>query len=237
MRIVIGGPELARFPSVGGDQFFYVLVARPGDEPLADGYTMSDWMAADEAARPYGAYYTVRHWDPERSELTLWAVVHGHAEGVGGWFAHCAPGDRLAIWGPRHGCWSDGAVRLHHRRAPPPVRDGRERVRRRGGAARPPAPADTATVLAETIDPDHAITFPGRRTNVRWSYRGTQLPGVGNGLLELVRRPAGGPAAGALATAFGAGESRQITEIRRYLRHEIGLPATAVSMTGYWRRA
>ena len=98
-------------------------------------------------------------------------------------------------------------------------------------------PADTATVLAETIDADHAITFPGRRTNVRWSYRGTQLPGVGNGLVELVRRHAGGPAAGALATAFGAGESRQITEIRRYLRHEVGLPATAVSMTGYWRRA
>ena len=40
----------------------------------------------------------------------------------------------------------------------------------------------------------------------------------------------------ALATAFGAGESRHITEIRRHLRHEVGLPATAVSMAGYWRR-
>ena len=51
-EIVIGGPELARFPSVGGDQFFYVLVARPGDEPLADGYTMADWMAADDGDPP-----------------------------------------------------------------------------------------------------------------------------------------------------------------------------------------
>ena len=236
-EIVIGGPELAPFPSVGGDQFFYVLVARPGDEPLADGYTMADWMATDEAARPYGAYYTVRHWDAERAEITLWAVVHGHAEGVGGWFAHCAPGDHLAIWGPRHGFWSDGAYASttggpHHLF----VTDESGFAAVAALLDRLPA-ADTATVLAETIDPDHAITFPGRRTNVRWSYRGTQLPGVGNGLLELVRRHAGGPVAGALATAFGAGESRQITEIRRYLRHEVGLPATAVSMTGYWRHA
>ena len=90
-------------------------------------------------------------------------------------------------------------------------------------------------MLAETTDPDHAITFPGRRTNVRWSYRGTEAPGIGGALLDMVRRHAGDHG-GALATAFGAGESRRITEIRRYLRHEVGLPATAVSMTGYWRR-
>ena len=62
-EVVIGGPELADFASAGGDQFFYVLVARTDDEPLPHGYTMADWMAADEATRPYGAYYTVRRWD------------------------------------------------------------------------------------------------------------------------------------------------------------------------------
>ena len=90
-------------------------------------------------------------------------------------------------------------------------------------------------VLAETIDPDHAITFPGRRTDVRWSYRGTEAPGVGHRPIDAVRRHVGDHG-GALATAFGAGESRQITAIRRYLRHEARMPATAVSMTGYWRR-
>ena len=169
-QVVIGGPELAHIRLVGGDQFFYVLVTRPGDEPLPDGYAMADWMAADEATRPYGAYYTVRHWNPERAEITLWAVVHGHAAGVGGWFAHCAPGDRLAIWGPRHGFWSDGVYA--------PTTGARHHlfVTDESGFAAVAAlldllpAADSATVLAETADPDHAITFPRRRTNVRWSY-------------------------------------------------------------------
>ena len=72
-------------------------------------------------------------------------------------------------------------------------------------------PADTATVLAETTDPDHEIAFPDRRADVRWSYRGTQSPGTGEALLDAVRRHVGDLSPGTLATAFGAGESRQIT--------------------------
>lgn len=240
-EVVIGGPELAAFPSAGGDEFFYVLVARDGADPLPDGYTMADWMAADEATRPHGAYYTVRRWDPERAEITLWAVLHGHHDGVGGWLGRCGPGDRLAIWGPRHGFWSDGVYVANGSTF---ADDGRHHlfVTDESGFAAVAAliellpPIDTATVLAETVDADHAIAFPGTRTNVRWHYRGSEPPGAGAGLLDLVRQLVGGHPSGAIATAFGAGESRQITAIRKFLRHDAGMPATAVSMTGYWRR-
>src|SRR5690606_35404917 len=95
---------------------------------------------------------------------------------------------------------------------------------------------DSATVIAETVDAGHAITFPGERTNVRWHYRHDQPPGTGVGLGDMVR-VAVEHAGGSVATVFGAGESRQMSAIRRYLRHEAGMPASAVSMTGYWRRA
>ena len=189
------------------------------------------------ASRPYGAYYTVRRWDPERAEITLWAVVHGHAEGVGGWFAHCAPGDRLAIWGPRHGFWSDGVYAAattggrHHLfvtdesgfAAVAALLDRAARRRHRHGARRDdrPRPRDHVPGSADQralVVPGHARCRASARRCSTWS---ADTPAT---------------TARALATAFGAGESRQITEIRRYLRHEVGLPATAVSMTGYWRR-
>jgi NADPH-dependent ferric siderophore reductase len=236
-EVVVGGPSLATFESVGGDQFAYVLVARPGRQ-LRDRYSMADWMADDADSRPLGAYYTVRAWNPITARLVLWAVVHGHHGGVGEWLARCTPGDRLALWGPRAGFGGDGVY------ATDPDGEGRHHlfVTDESGFAAVVAlvheldPNDTATVLAETVDADHTIAFPGVRTNVIWHYRGAADPGLGAGLYDLVVQVAGGAAGHTLATAFGAGESRQITKIRRYLRHEVGMSAAQVSMTGYWRR-
>jgi NADPH-dependent ferric siderophore reductase len=236
-EVVIGGPGLAGFESVGGDQFAYVLVARAGQR-LPDRYSMADWMADGAATRPHGGYYTVRDWDPTSARMVLWAVAHGHPEGVGGWFDHSTPGERLALWGPRPGFWAEGTY------APDPTGEGRHHlfVADESGFGAVAAllaevdPHDTATVLAETVDEAHAIQFPGDRTNVIWHYRGGAAPGVGTGLYDLVTHVAGGAAGRAPATAFGAGESRQITRIRSYLRHELGMSAAHVSMTGYWRR-
>lgn len=237
LEVVVGGSGLAAFESRRGDQFVYVLVARPG-HTLPDGYSMADWMADDVDARPYGAYYTVREWDPIGARLMLWAVEHGHNDGVGGWFARCAPGDRLALWGPRDGFWSEGVyavdpngARRHHLFATDESGFG-------AVAALLDAldPNDAATVLAETVDEHHTLAFPGAGTNVIWHYRRGAEPGVGSGLYKLVAPVAQGAAGRAFDTAFGAGESRQITKIRKYLRHEVGMPAARVSMTGYWRR-
>jgi NADPH-dependent ferric siderophore reductase len=192
-EIVVGGPGLATFMSVGGDQFVYVLVARPG-HALPDGYSMSDWMAGDADTRPYGAYYTVRAWDPINARLVLWAVVRGDHAGVGGWFAECVPGDRLALWGPREGFWGDGTY------APDPTGEGRHHlfVTDESGFCAVAAlldeldPSDTATVLAETVDECHTIQFPGGRTNVVWHYSGEGRPGVGTGLYDLVVHVVGG---------------------------------------------
>lgn len=236
-EIVVGGAGLAAFRSLGGDQFAYVLVARPGRR-LPDTYSMAQWMGEDPDTRPLGAYYTVRSWDPATSRMVLWAVLHGHADGVGGWFARCRPGDRLALWGPRGGFASDGVYA--------PSGNGPRHhlfVTDESGFCAVAAlldeldPDDAATVIAETVAEDHTIPFPGARTNVMWHYRGDAAPGTTRGLYDLAVQVAGGAAEhGAIATAFGAGESRVVSRIRKYLRHELGMPAAHVSMTGYWRR-
>jgi NADPH-dependent ferric siderophore reductase len=88
-------------------------------------------------------------------------------------------------------------------------------------------------VIAETIDADHELRFDRGGVEVTWLHRGDDEPGTGSRLLDEVRATV---TDGDGLTAFGAAESRQITAVRKYLRHDLRMPAAAVSMTGYWRR-
>ena len=115
IEVDLGG-GLDEFATLGGDEFFYMMMPRPGADPIPDDYTMAAYMAQAVEERPMGAGYTVRRWDPERRRITIWVVVHGHDAGVGRWFEQCRVGDRVVIWGPRHSfsppvearnsCWS-----------------------------------------------------------------------------------------------------------------------------------
>lgn len=227
-EIVVGG-DLSGFESHGGDQFVYVIVPRRGGPEIPDGYTMADARAAADADdAPLGAYYTVRRWDPHRERITLWAVVHGHDDGVGGWAAGCTPGDRLALWGPREGFRPTAGAARHLY------------VTDESGFAAVAALLEErprhipATVVAETIDADHRIdlvTDPG--VEVVWVDRHDAARGTAGRLERVVRDLAVDPST---TVAFGAAESREISSIRKYLRHELGMAADRVSMTGYWRR-
>ncbi len=216
------------FVTMGGDQFFYLMLPQPGAEPIPDGYTMTDYMAQAEDERPVGAYYTVRRWDAERQVMTLWIVEHGHHGGVSGWASSCSVGDRLVIWGPRHSF--------------SPFTDARAQllVADETGFAAVAAildetpPGVHSTIVLETVDANRTIELPARTDiTVHWVFRGDDEPGTGDRLLSVVRElelDADG------LVAFGAAESRQITAVRKYVRHELGIPAARVSMTGYWRR-
>lgn len=233
LREVVLGGELTQFVSHGLDQFVYVFAPRPEAAGVPDDYSMAQFMATTVDERPWGAYYTVRAWDPDRREITMWMVVHGHADGVGGWAARCSPGDRVSIWGPRTlRPDPDGAA--HH------VLVADESAFAAVATRLEELPDGvSATVIAETVDADHRIELrPAHRSDVavHWIDRGTAEPGVGDALLDAVIGLELDGADPARHVVVGGGESRQMSSIRRYLRRELGLPATHVSMTGYWRR-
>jgi NADPH-dependent ferric siderophore reductase len=232
LRLVELEGGLEGFESLGSEQFAYLFVPRPGVADVPEGYTMADFMATDPAARPWGAYYTVRTWDPDRGRISLWIVTHGHGDGVGGWAATCRVGERVALWGPREPF------------RPPEGTTSYLLVADESGLAavavmleeRPRA--TPATVIVETVDEDHRVDLRVSGAvddvvDVRWRYRGDDAPGTGSRLLDAVR--ALDLDVDGLA-AFGAAESRQVTAIRKYLRHERGMAPEQVSMTGYWRR-
>ena len=213
------------FDPAGPDVFFYALVSLEGT--IDPTYSMTDYKAQPPDGPVRGAYYTVRDWDPETSTVTFWVVLHDHEGGVATWMRHAAPGDELVLWGPRLGF-----------EAPADVDQLLLIADETGYAAvariieqLPNGPEAVAVLERGEEDPPPMPERDG--VEYRWVRR-TGEPGTGDELVEAVSAVDLG--AGRWA-AFGAAESRQVTRIRRLLRHERSLAATHVSMVGYWRRS
>lgn len=188
---------------------------------------MDDFKAQGADGPVRGAYYTVRHHDPEAGTITFWVVVHDHPEGVSAWLQRATPGDALLAWGPRVGFV-------------PPAVDRFLLVADETGFAAVAriveALPSTATIIAllELDDADHAPPMPSHPgLDLRWIVR-RGAPGTGDELLLAVQAvEVAEPARWAM---FGGAESRQITRIRRLVRDERCLEAQQVLATGYWRR-
>lgn len=222
MAVRFGGLEA--FEPAGPDVFFYALVGTDG--PIDPSYTMEQYKAQGPTGPVRGAYYTVRRWDAETGVLTVWVVLHGHHDGVAGWLSRAVPGDQLLLWGPRLGF------------EPPAEADSLLLVADETGYAATARFVELASpdirieAVLETGSEDLPPLPEHPAVRYRWIRR-SGPPGTGDDLLDAV---AAVDLTHGCWAACGAGESRQITRIRRLLRHERGLPARRVSMTGYWRR-
>lgn len=212
----------------GGDEYVYVLVSHAAGG-IVPGYTMDEFRRRNPGDPVRGAYYTVRRHRPAERELDLWAVVHDHPDTVASWFLTAQPGDHLALWGPRHGFVipQDATDVLM-------IADA-------SGFAAVAALIDTVSpqasivVVLEVVDREHRVELPPHTgLEVVWVERGTEEPGCTNRLARAVEELVGHRRRVPDAV-FGAGESRQVSAIRTYLRHEIGIPAQRILITGYWR--
>lgn len=229
-RITFAGGDLAGFESLGPDTFLYVLLPPPGRSRLTidRSFTWEQYRAMPAADRPAGAYYTVRHWRPASTQLDMLFVLHGDEGNASAWAARAQPGDPVALWGPRTSY------------EPPPGTDWYLLIADDTGLPAAATiveslpPGTRAHVFAEVDAPEARIELAAAApAEVTWLYRRGAPPGSTTLLLDAVRalrRPQG------RVYAWGAGESRTMTALRAYLRHEIGLAQDAVSMVAYWRR-
>jgi NADPH-dependent ferric siderophore reductase len=232
MREIVLEGGLETFASLGGDQFVYLMVRRPGGADVPADHTMTAQLAADPLTGPIGAYYTVRSWDPRAHRITLWMVRHGHRNSVGGWVDRCTIGERVALWGPRAGFGAQ------------PGAGSWLFVADESGFGAVAALLDelpsgaSARVLVETVNAGHKIELPSRDgVTVTWLYRTDDDAGTGGRLPGAVRELDLTADSARGLVAFGAGESAQMTKIRRHLRRHIRIPADNISVTGYWRHA
>jgi len=231
-RITFAGGDLVSFEPVGPDSFVYVLLPPPGRSELTVDASFS-WEAhfqTPEAERAVGAYYTVRRWDPTTTELEALFVLHGDSGHASAWAGRAGVGDPVALWGPRT-CWE-----------PPPGVTSYVLVADETGL---PAvagiieslPSGTPIrVVAEIADAASGQELPTRAgVEVTWLERGGAEAGTTTLLVDAVR--ALGPLDPATTYAYGGGESRAMTAVRRHLRDERGFALPHVSMVGYWRHS
>ena len=82
LRVTLGGSGLRGFPDDPDSAYIKLRLSRP------------------EGGEPVIRTYTVRHYDPQRSELDIDFVVHDADGPAINWARSCEPGDRISISGP-----------------------------------------------------------------------------------------------------------------------------------------
>jgi NADPH-dependent ferric siderophore reductase len=148
---------------------------------------------------------------------------------LSGWARHAAVGDRVALWGPRQAF------------EPPEDATSYLLVGDETGLAAFAAVLDHAdggvpvTVIVESDDGAPVVDLPARpKDTVQWVTRDGAELGTGTALVDAVRSRTLDTAG---LYAYGAAESREISAVRKHLRHTLAMRATQVQMVGYWRRS
>ena len=227
VRVVVGGEGLAGLRAGDyTDHYVKVLFPPPGvtyPEPF-DVAAIRETMPRD--AWPVVRTYTIRRWLPEAQEMWIDFVVHGDAGIAGPWAAQARPGDPFRFMGPGGGYAPDPAAAWH-------LLAGDESALPAIGATLAGMPAGArVTALIEVSDADEEQKLEtAADAEIRWLHRGDRP--VGEALVEAVRAlefPAGE------VHAFVHGEATFVKELRGHLRRERGLPLSALSISGYWRR-
>jgi NADPH-dependent ferric siderophore reductase len=228
LEVRLGGLE--GFAPLGPDTFVYTMV-RSDRGAFASDYSIDDFTARGTEDGPpvvRGAYYTVRGWDPAAAEMVLWVVRHGDGDGVATWLAQATEGDPVLLWGPRQAYDPPADAGRHLLVAD---ETGLAAVARIVEGLAPDARAVAVLEVGSLDDAPPMPAHPG--LTIEWIERGGIEPGRHGGLYDAVSAVDLGDGRG--WAAFGGAESRQVTRVRKLLRHERGLSAGQVSMTGYWR--
>lgn len=165
--------------------------------------------------------YTVRRFDPERGELDIEFVLHGHGPAAT-WAASAAPGVELAIAGPRTSMVAPVTAELllvGDETALPAIARWVEE-----------APARTRVRVIVEVDADDdqvPLARPEGELFVQWAHRSSGGSAVT--LLESL------PSLDDDLFAFAAGEFSLVAAARRHLKGERGLPSDRYRAASYWR--
>jgi NADPH-dependent ferric siderophore reductase len=209
-----------------------VLLPPPGAQQLTidQDFSWELYQAMAPEQRPVGAYYTVRKHRPNVGEIDIDFVLHGDSGHASGWATRARVGDPVALWGPRStfGPPDDTQWMLL-------VADETGLPAVAGILEALPASAMARVFIEVDNELERQPLVSAANFQVTWLYRNGAEPGTSaEKLVEAVREmrwPAGN------GYAWGGGESRSVTMVRRYVRHVREMPRERVSIIPYWRHS
>jgi len=225
VRVTLGGDGLAGFQSTGiGDEYLRLFFPDPKTGELAlpsiDG--KGHWSYPEGPSKVTCSTYTVRRFDAAAGELDIDFVVH--AGGTASEWAQAAqPGDFITVNPPR-GLYKlpEGAqwqVLLCDATGLPALSRMLEQS--------DPIPT---RVFIEVPEPSHQLPLTvGEHVDVTWIHGGNGLSK--SRLAEVAKRV---PLPSTRGYIWAAGEQKAVRTIRKYVRHELKLPAAHYELVGYW---
>jgi NADPH-dependent ferric siderophore reductase len=225
VRVTVTGDDLAGFTSIGPTDHAKLLFAGPGaDEEGGVRAALAEGRSNHLVARDYTPRAFRPGTESTPAELDLDFVLHNEAGPAAQWARTASPGDTIAAGGPRGS------------HLPP---TGVTRFILGADETALPALARWIEILPQDVDilafveladeHDAAYLEPAhvQRAKVIWLSKGT-------GALERAIRNLG--PIGDDSFVWLAGEADSLVPVRRYLRHELGLPKEQVTVDGYWKR-
>ncbi len=225
VRIEFTG-ELDDFESTAvGDEYVRLFLPDAGQpEPTMPIATEDGYWTFPEGTEPSPVRcYTVRDWDPVRAVLTVDFVVHDGGVAAA-WALRATPGDVVAINTPRGMYQPADGIGWRLLVADATALPAAARL-----IEQAPAGVRTRAVIEVAGPQDRQPIDTPAQSEIRWVYGGN---GHSPSRLEQIVRSADLPEGPGYV--WVAGEARSTRAVRRYLRHELRLPASAYKVVGYW---
>jgi NADPH-dependent ferric siderophore reductase len=231
-RVTFSAKEFGAFRLVGADEYFGLLMPRPGATlTLPDGSRENVRAAiADmpEEARPDLRWYTIRAHHAVNETIDVDIVTHcesGADSGPGSaWACAARPGDRVAFR-------SGGALFRGHECDGPVLLIADETALPAIAAIADAHPdvLERATIHVEVADEAALTAYTFGAADVTVHVRTDGVPG--SVVLPALREAQ----LGDVAYAWICGESGMVTEGRRHLVTEAGVDRRQVLFSGYWK--
>ena len=221
---------LEELPNLGNDAFLYFIVDSSGEaDGFPPGFSMETFMRSGTKGLKghySGAYYTIREY--REDEIDVWFVRHANAGPLSQWAEAVSVGGKVAIWGPRTSFKPPRRTNrfffIADETAQPAVLSSIENL---------PAHCEYAC-LFETHDDSSSFELGDKSEFVEWIFRQQEMAGQG---AELIKKNGDLKLDTEKLYIFGAGETRQMSAIRRQLMSTHNLSSDQITMVGYWSRS
>ena len=244
-RVTFVAPRIADVVTAGPDQRIKILFSPPdGNDlrlPTGDDW-YAEWCATPVEQRFIMRTYTVRALRPQVAELDIEFVQHGVNGPASAWVSEAQPGETGGLILPFavDTTSTKGLLQSGVDYVPPATSVRRVLVADEtalpalAGILEQLPPAVQATVFVEVPDVRDIRPLPTPGVaDITWIAQTDGPADAPKSLLEALKSAS---LPYDVDYAWVAGESAMIKQVRRHLVNAVGLPKSAISFQGYWKR-